>query len=356
MIFRQNRAWPFPLRSLRAYSSAPPAKPPIKLIAELRKLTEVSVTKAREALSASDNDLDAALRWLEKDLTVSGAAKAAKLKDRHVGEGLIGVSILSNGAGGRAGSRDQLTRGSSAVRAAIIELNCETDFVARNELFGKLVADIAHTAAFITEPQQETVSLIRPIPLDFINEAPLISQTPTASRAQSTVASAIRDTIAKVGENISLKRVAAVSQDAPPQPTLGLRIASYAHGSVNHPSQGRIAALSILAMNSPRLATLLASETFRDDLEGFERKLARQIVGFETRTVRSAAGTEDGTALYDQPFMMYLGDSNERPVHDILTKWACVRQLTVEETRVDGPSRTRGLEVAEFAKWAVGES
>src|SRR6266403_4324277 len=74
-------------------------------------------------------------------LAISGAKKAAKVSHRTAGEGLVGASVLSRGTGSSPGG----------VRAALVELNCETDFVARNALFGRLVADVAHTAAFLAE-------------------------------------------------------------------------------------------------------------------------------------------------------------------------------------------------------------
>lgn len=127
--------------ALRSYSSAQPPKPSAKLVGELRKLTETSISKARDALIATSNDLNAALKWLEEDLAVSGAKKAAKVEGRTAGEGLVGVSILSPGLGSWK----------DGIRASMVELNCETDFVARNELFSKLLADISHTTAFLAE-------------------------------------------------------------------------------------------------------------------------------------------------------------------------------------------------------------
>src|SRR6266446_3815164 len=120
---------PLALSSFRFYSTSA-EKPPLKLVAELRKLTEVSITKAREALAASNNDVSAALKWLQNDLAVSGAKKAAKVAHRTAGEGLVGASVLPRRTGSSPGG----------VRAALVELNCETDFVARNALFGRLVA------------------------------------------------------------------------------------------------------------------------------------------------------------------------------------------------------------------------
>ncbi|KAF8481688.1 hypothetical protein DFH94DRAFT_852503 [Russula ochroleuca] len=88
------------------------------LISELRKPTEVSINKVREALAASNN--------------VSAA----------LNEGHVGASVLSRGTGSTPGG----------VCAALVELNCKTEFVARNALFfGRLVADVAHTTAFLAE-------------------------------------------------------------------------------------------------------------------------------------------------------------------------------------------------------------
>lgn len=344
MSFRTSRAAFRPLTALRSYSSVQ-EKPSLKLVAELRKRTEVSITKAREALSATNNDINAALEWLQKDLAVSGAKKAAKVEGRATGEGLVGISVLSGGTSAQNSA-------SGSVRAAMIELNCETDFVARNELFGRLVADIAHTAAFISESDERSPSLLRPCSLDLLNDAPLISQNPGGSPSQATVATAIRDTIAKLGEKISLKRAIAVTHNPLPrtQQSLGLRLASYTHGGVNLPSQGRIGSLALLALRSPRLPTLLTTSAFQGDLDRFERSLARQIVGFPTLSIRSSTGTKEETALYDQPFMMLAGGSTEDTVQTVLERWARERQLVVEGEE-DG-----GLEVLEIAKWTVGES
>ena len=81
--------------AFRSFSSSSPSftKADIKLVAELRKRTEVSLSKAKEALTETNNDVNAALEWLKKDLIASGAKKKEKVQDRIAGEGLIGVKI-----------------------------------------------------------------------------------------------------------------------------------------------------------------------------------------------------------------------------------------------------------------------
>ena len=349
------RARPPIFRSLRLYSQLS-EKPPLKLVAELRKLTEVSITKAREALAASNNDVSAALVWLQNDLAVSGAQKAAKVAHRAAGEGLVGASVLARGTGSATGH--------GGVRAALVELNCETDFVARNSLFSRLVADVAHTAAFLAEPaapeSDSGSSSIRHVPRGQLLDAPLLSAegptpSPVTALSHGTVADAIRAAIAKLGENIVLQRAAAVAHEPipPARNELGLRVAAYAHGHGSTPlppsqAQGRVGALALVALKSPRLHTLLGAQEFHGDLERVERSLARQIVGFDTRTIR---GDEEG-ALYGQPFMM-LGDALEgETVEAGLGRWAKEKRL-IHDT--DGGD-TGGIQVVEFLKWTVGES
>jgi elongation factor Ts len=80
--------------------------------------------KAREALAASNNDVSAAVAWLQNDLIVSGAQRASQVAHHATGEGLIGVSILTRG-----------TCSATGVRAALVELNCETDLLRLRALF-----------------------------------------------------------------------------------------------------------------------------------------------------------------------------------------------------------------------------
>jgi len=346
------RVRPPTFTSIRSYS-VNTEKPPLKLVAELRKLTEVSITKAREALAASNNDVSAALEWLQNDLAVSGAKKAAKVAHRAAGEGLVGASILSRGTGSPSSG--------GGVRAALVELNCETDFVARNALFGRLVADVAHTAAFLAEPESSSKDKdkdnrqthIRPVPRAELLDAPLLSaegHVPVlgSGGGGGSVGSAIRDAIAKLGENIVLQRAVSVVHDPVPRTRsdLGLRVASYTHGGV-HPAQGRIGTLALLALKSPRLTPLLSTLDFREGVERVERALARQIVGFETSAIHGAEG-----ALYDQPFMMFADAREGETVAAGLERWAREKQLVLDTDGTD----TGGLEVVEFVKWTVGEN
>ncbi|KAG2156588.1 elongation factor TS-domain-containing protein [Suillus bovinus] len=327
------------LRSSKPFHASRLSRPSLQHVAQLRKLTEVSISKAREALSQTNNDIQQALEWVKNDLAASGLKKAANVQSRETREGLISVCILSGG------SRGKTALGGGSIRAAMVELNCETDFVGRNVLFGQLAADIAHTAAFITEPTDSS-TIIRSCSLDVLNDAPLLSRNNPSSHSPSTVSSSIRDLIAKVGEKVSLKRAVTVVQNSylGQSPNLGLRIASYLHGSVGSAPQGRIGSLAVLALQSPELARRLESETFIKDLERLERALARQITGFDTRSIKDG----DETALYNQPFMMLGGESANVPVRLAIENWS--KQQGLVQDGEEG-----GIEVLEFAKWSVGD-
>lgn len=95
-------------------------------LSELRKRTGFSLVNCKKALEQFD-DLDAAERWLQEEAQKQGWQKASKLAGRAANQGLI--SILTTGS-----------------KAAVVELNCETDFVAKNERFHELLASLTDAA------------------------------------------------------------------------------------------------------------------------------------------------------------------------------------------------------------------
>lgn len=98
----------------------------IEDIKRLRELTGVGMTDAKQALDAANGDFDAALKEMRK----KGMTKAEKRGEREARQGVVGTYNHDSRIG------------------VIVEVNCETDFVARNEIFTNLVKDIAmHVAA-----------------------------------------------------------------------------------------------------------------------------------------------------------------------------------------------------------------
>jgi len=133
-----------------------------KLVKELRDKTSAGMMDCKKALNESGGDIEAAIDWLRK----KGIAKADKKAGRVAAEGLVAVS--ANGTTG-----------------VLVEVNSETDFVARNEGFQEAVAKIAATALSVDNT-------------DALREAQIDGKTVTTF---------LTDLVAKIGENMTLRRM-----------------------------------------------------------------------------------------------------------------------------------------------------
>lgn len=135
-------------------------------IKKIRKKTGQSVIECKSALEESNGNEEEALKILEK----KGQEKADKKSERETKQGLIEAYIHNNGKIG-----------------VILEINCETDFVAKNENFKELAHDIAmHIAAMETK-----------------NEEELLTQ-PFIKDPEKTIKDLITEAVSKLGENIKI--------------------------------------------------------------------------------------------------------------------------------------------------------
>jgi elongation factor Ts len=164
------------------------------LVKDLREKTGAGMMDCKKALTETDGVLDDAIDWLRK----KGLSAAAKKSGRVAAEGLIGVA-------------------SAPGKAAVVEVNAETDFVARNETFQAFVEAVAQIALQIGDD------------LAAINAAPF----PGTGR---TVAEELTHLVATIGENMALRRVAVLSVKQ------GV-VASYVHQSLK-PGLGKIGVLA----------------------------------------------------------------------------------------------------------------
>jgi len=138
-----------------------------QMVKELRESTGAGMMDCKAALTESNGEMQAAQDWLRK----KGLSKAAKKAGRVAAEGLIGVLV-------------------QGTKGIVVEVNSETDFVARNDLFQglvKMIADVALSAGTDVE------------------------KIKAAKAGSITVADSIADTIAKIGENMTLRRAASLS-------------------------------------------------------------------------------------------------------------------------------------------------
>ena len=171
------------------------------LVKELRDKTGAGMMDCKRALGDTDGDLEAAVDWLRK----KGLAAAAKKSGRVAAEGLVGVATRD-----RAG--------------AAVEVNSETDFVARNELFQAFVRAVGG------------IALGAGGDVEALKEAPY----PGTGR---TVAGELTELVARIGENLVLRRSAhlAVKRGV---------VASYVHNSLA-PGLGKIGVLVALESAAP---------------------------------------------------------------------------------------------------------
>src|SRR5438270_675945 len=150
-----------------------------ELIKELRQQTGAGIMECKKALEDASGDLGKATQLIKE----RGLAMAEKKKDREAGQGLIDSYIHA----GRIG--------------ALIELNCETDFVARTDDFRTLAREIAMQVA-ATNP-----SRISSAEESSDGDVPLLDQ-PYIRDASKTVQDLVNETISKVRENVVIRRFA----------------------------------------------------------------------------------------------------------------------------------------------------
>ena len=128
------------------------------MVKELRDKTGAGMMDCKAALGETGGNLEAAVDWLRK----KGLSKAAKKAGRVAAEGLIGIAIAGN-------------------KGVVVEVNSETDFVARNDLFQglvKMIADVALDAgADVDEDPRRAKSAIAPSPMPSPRPSPRSART-----------------------------------------------------------------------------------------------------------------------------------------------------------------------------------
>ncbi|HEX2581094.1 MAG TPA: translation elongation factor Ts [Dongiaceae bacterium] len=185
------------------------------LVKELREITDAPMMDCKKALGETKGDMNAAIDWLRK----KGLAAAQKKAGRVAAEGLVGVQVQD-----RAG--------------ALVEINAETDFVARNQQFQELVAGAAKMALSVSD-------------IAALNAA-------TAPGEKQTLAEKLTQAIATIGENMNLRRMQKLTVKN------GI-VASYMHAATA-PNLGKIGVL-----------VALESEAAPEKLVPLGRQLAMHI-------------------------------------------------------------------------------
>ena len=276
------------------------------LVRDLREKTGAGMMDCKKALTESGGEIEVAVDWLRK----KGLSSAAKKSGRVAAEGLVGVA-------------------SAPQRAAMIEVNAETDFVARNEAFQAFVTEAARVALLVGE----NVEAIR------------AASYPGADR---TVAEELTHLVATIGENMTIRRARVL--DVPQ----GV-VASYVHQPLK-PGLGKIGVL---------VAVEGASES--EALETLGRQVgmhvaASQPEALDTDSVDPAALERERAVLTEQARQSGKPDAIiEKMVEGRIRKYyeevVLLEQVWVHdgESRVRAVVKKAGANLAAFARFKLGE-
>jgi elongation factor Ts len=162
------------------------------MVKDLREKSGAGMMDAKKALIETDGDMEAAIDWLR----TKGLAKAAKKSGRTAAEGLVAVQVESG-------------------RGVVVEVNSETDFVAKNSDFQQMVGSFATAALSVSD----------------------VEQLAAADVGGKTVADTLTDKIATIGENMALRRMGALE---------ATQVVSYVHNAATA-GMGKIGVLVALS-------------------------------------------------------------------------------------------------------------
>jgi elongation factor Ts len=282
------------------------------LVKDLRESTGAGMMDCKAALTETDGDIEAAVDWLRK----KGLSKAAKKSGRVAAEGLVAAFVQDNAG-------------------VVIEVNSETDFVARNDDFQKLVRNIGQVALASGASDAEKLST-------------------QAYPGGGTVAEAVTNAIASIGENLTLRRSGALK-------VASGAVARYVHTQISDglgkiavivalESKGDKDALSTLARQiamhvaSANPLALDASGLDATTLEREKALLAEKNAGKPANVLEKII--ESGLKTYYKEVVL-LDQLSNHPDHGGKT---IAQTLKESEGKVGAP-----IKIAGFLRYALGE-
>lgn len=278
-----------------------------QMVKDLREATGAGMMDVKKALTETNGDMDAAVDWLR----TKGLAKAAKKADRVAAEGLIGVAVTDG-------------------RGVAIEINSETDFVAKNADFQALVRDVAKVAL----TAGDSVEVVKASHLN-----------------GKTVDEVVQETIARIGENMTLRRMHVLEGDT---------VVSYVHNAASA-GMGKIGVLVALkgdkakaeeigkqfAMHIAATSPLSLSEATMDPTV-VEREL----------TVQTAKALEENAAsAKPKPEAVIHNNIIPGRMKKFLAENTLLGQAFVinPDLTVEAAAKAAGVEITGYARVAVGE-
>ncbi|KAM4700468.1 elongation factor Ts, mitochondrial [Discoglossus pictus] len=243
------------------------------LLVKLRKKTGYSFINCKKALEKFSNDSKQAETWLHQQAQKEGWNKASKLQGRKTREGLVGL----------------LQEGNTAV---MVEVNCETDFVARNVKFQQLVQQVAVGSLRHCQSQEPSLSTYLK---GLLGREQLLQMKSEESSMKDQLALAI----GKIGENMTIKR--AIWVTAPSDVFIG----SYMHGTL--PTDTPSLANMAFGKYGALVICKETDHTLKNNMSELGRRLGQHVVGMNPQSVGSledVSNGEDETRMLAQSFLL----------------------------------------------------
>jgi elongation factor Ts len=273
------------------------------MVKELRDSTGAGMMDAKKALTEVNGDMEAAVDWLR----TKGLAKAAKKADRVAAEGLVGVAV-------------------SGGKGVAVEVNSETDFVGKNADFQALVRGITGVA---------------------LNAAD-IDALKAADMGGKSVETALTETIATIGENMTLRRMATVSGD---------HVASYVHTAAAD-GLGRIGVLVAIKGTNTAIAKQIAMHVAATSPMALNEAALDPVVVERERAVQTAKALEENaSSAKPKPEAVITNNIIPGRMKKFLSEVTLVNQQFVlnPDVTVGQAAADAGVEILGFVRMAVGE-
>ncbi len=274
-----------------------------QMVKELREMSGAGMMDAKKALTEVNGDMEAAIDWLR----TKGLAKAAKKADRIAAEGLVGVAV-------------------SGGKGVAVEVNSETDFVAKNADFQKLVAGITEAALGVTSVEELT----------------------SAKVAGKSVEDTVTSAVAVIGEKLSLRRMAMVEGDS---------VAAYVHNAAAD-GMGKIGVLVAVKGTDNGIAKQIAMHIAATAPLALSEADLDPVVVERERTVQTQKALEENaTSAKPKPDSVIENNIIPGRMKKFLEENTLLGQKFVmnPDITVAQAAKDAGVEVTSFVRVAVGE-
>ena len=266
------------------------------MVKELRETTGAGMMDAKKALTETDGDFEAAIDWLR----TKGLAKAAKKSSRVAAEGLVAVAVKDG-------------------KGVAVEVNSETDFVAKNSDFQEMVGAIASAALGVSNTSELSNELI----------------------AGKSVSETITDNIAKIGENMTLRRMETIQAE---------KVVTYVHNSASQ-NMGQIGVLVAINGEDSEFARQVAMHVAAANPQALSSGELDQSVVEREKHILTEQARESG-----KPEQVI-----EKMIQGRMKKFLAEVTLLGQDfvinpdLTVEAAAREAGVEIVSYVRMAVGE-